>query len=202
MHEPFSFFEVVKTLLALFESGAAFTFSQSLRVALGSWSGGRECGGETQNEARQRQLFHMKPLSLAKPGGRPAAPAPSPGRQLDAHCLYPGVIRVSAQYRSHVCSKLLISANSRESAWLSHHAWARLEPAGWGRRGITGGLHLRPIDGGHLRSPHRLRQSTDVERLAQNLAFRPIGFEWVFQGSTKCGDGPLWKNAFEPLRFG
>jgi hypothetical protein len=38
-HEPFSFFEVVKTFFALFESMAAIAFSRSLAVALGSWSG-------------------------------------------------------------------------------------------------------------------------------------------------------------------
>jgi hypothetical protein len=39
LHEPFSFFEVVKTLFALFESMAALAFSRSLAVALRSWSG-------------------------------------------------------------------------------------------------------------------------------------------------------------------
>jgi hypothetical protein len=39
LHEPFSFFEVVKTLFALFESMAALGFSESLAVALGNWSG-------------------------------------------------------------------------------------------------------------------------------------------------------------------
>ena len=39
LHELFSFFEVVKTFLALFESSAALAFSRSLAVALGSWSG-------------------------------------------------------------------------------------------------------------------------------------------------------------------
>jgi len=38
-HEPFSFFEVVKTFFALFESMAAIAFSRSLALALGSWSG-------------------------------------------------------------------------------------------------------------------------------------------------------------------
>jgi hypothetical protein len=40
LHEMFSFFEVVKTFLALFDSRAALVFARILAVALGSWSGG------------------------------------------------------------------------------------------------------------------------------------------------------------------
>jgi hypothetical protein len=39
LHELFSFFEVVKTFFALFESMAALAFSRSLAVALGGLSG-------------------------------------------------------------------------------------------------------------------------------------------------------------------
>ena len=46
--------------------------------------------------------------SIAREAGRAsAAPSPNLGWQLDAHWLYPGVIRVSGHYRSQVWSILL-----------------------------------------------------------------------------------------------
>ncbi len=46
---------------------------------------------------------------------RLGAHSPDPGWQLDTHWLYPGLIRVSGHYRSHIWSKLLIEFRKREA---------------------------------------------------------------------------------------
>ena len=120
LHEFPSLSEVAKTLLALFESTAARAFSRNLAVALGRWSGDQGRRAKAQEKKHQSEYFHLQLLLPAQPGERPMHAHRI--SRLDAHWLYPGVIRVSGQYGSHVWSELLIEAEEGKAT-----SWERAE---------------------------------------------------------------------------